>query len=317
MAGSRRRAWVALVAVGLVLAGQAGLGSAAQAAPARARSAASVAAVTVDFGNGTIDHATVSFTSSTISGLDALRGAGFTVAVYGYSGVGGAVCSIDGVGRPADSSCLSGGVDYWEYYRNGVYSSVGASNTKVHDHDQEQWKWGSGGSAPPTTAWPPPVTQPPRTTVPTTRPRVTVPPTTQAGGHTVSPPPTLATPTVPGQTTVPGATTVAGTNRATQAAGPPGSTVAGASTTTAPKGAPATSTAPSTSSRPVAKGGGRGVEAAVPVVDRRTTGTGSHPSSGGGGPLWSILGFGAVLALFAGLIVRARRHRTKATPPAA
>ena len=97
---------------------------------------------------------TASFTGASISGIEALQAAGFDIEVYGYGGLGAAVCRIDGVGRDADASCLNGGAHYWAYWRNGTYSSVGAGASRVSDGDQEQWAWGSGTSAPPTTGFP-------------------------------------------------------------------------------------------------------------------------------------------------------------------
>ncbi|MBV9952461.1 MAG: hypothetical protein JO291_10955, partial [Acidimicrobiia bacterium] len=146
------------------------------AAPARER-AAHVAGVTVSFGSGQVVHRTVTFAGDSITGVEALRGAGFDVEVYGFSGVGAAVCRIDGVGRPADPSCLNGGDQYWAYWQNGRYSSVGAGASKVHDHGQEQWAWGSGDHAPPTTAFPVPTTRPVTTTT-----RAVTPEPPPAGG---------------------------------------------------------------------------------------------------------------------------------------
>ena len=242
-------------------------------APAREQGA-HVAGVTVSFGSGKVVHRTVTFTGDSITGVEALQGAGFTVEVYGYGGIGAAVCRIDGVGRPADSSCLNGGTDYWAYYRNGRYSSVGAGATQVHDRDQEQWAWGSGDHAPPTTAFAGPTT---------TRP---------VASTTTAPPP----PAGGGVTTLP------------RDGGPPqgGSTTApGSSTTAAPGSTTTSSSAAGAGDTSEAQGSG-GEQVASEPVARTTTSEGG--GGGGGGPL-ALAGFAVVLAAVVGLTLRARSAR--------
>jgi hypothetical protein len=254
------------------------------AAPARVQGA-HVAGVTVSFGSGQVVHRTVTFSGDSITGIDALRGAGFDVEVYGFSGIGGAVCKIDGVGRAADSSCLNGGDQYWAYWHDGRYSSVGAGASEVHDHDQEQWAWGTGDHAPPTTAFAVPTTTRPVTTTTT----AVVPPAPAAGGGGGDP----TTPTRPGDptggssTTKPGSSTTSTPHRSTTAS------------TTADAG--------ESSHEPVAKDeqlAGRSVA--------HTSGSGGD-GGGGGGPL-AIAGFVIVLAAVVGLTVRARTARGNAAP---
>jgi hypothetical protein len=252
------------------------------AAPARVR-ATHVAGVTVSFGSGQVVHRTVTFSGDSITGLEALRGAGFDVEAYGYSGIGAAVCRIDGVGRPADASCLNGGDQYWAYWRNGRYSAVGAGATSVHDRDQEQWAWGSGDHAPPTTAFAAPTTTRPVTT--TTAPVAPPPP---AGGGVTAPP---------------------GADRATTAS----TTTAAGSSTTAGRGSTTTSSATradrgSTSASKQDDAAEREV-ASAPLSHTSGSGTdGGGGGAGGGGPL-ALAGFGVVLAAVLALTLRARSAR--------
>jgi hypothetical protein len=269
--------WCTALALGIAL-----VVSAPAAAPAREQ-AAHVAGVTVSFGSGQVVHRTVTFSGDSITGLEALRGAGFDVEVYGFSGIGGAVCKIDGVGRSADSSCLNGGSDYWAYWHDGRYSSVGAGASAVHDRDQEQWAWGTGDQAPPTTAFAAPTTTAPMTT--TTPAIAPHPPAAGGGGPTTSAGP--GDPAHGSSTTAPGS-----------------------STTAARRGSTTTSTADEAGDAPdhaVAKG----EEVAAKSV-AHTSGSGSD-GGGGGGPL-AIAGFVIVLAAVVGLTLRARSARGNAAP---
>ena len=131
----------------------------------------------VDTGSGVVSRC-VTFSEDSISGITALQRAGLAPVVRSFSGTGGAVCGLNGLGCPADSSCLTcQAPNYWAYYRadNGAggfsYSPVGAGSTQVTDGDVEGWRWGSGagpafrsfGSICPL--------QPPVTTTSTTAPR--------------------------------------------------------------------------------------------------------------------------------------------------
>ena len=74
------------------------VGVAPDVAPARAP-ATHTAGVTVAYGDGRVVRRTAASPADSISGIEALQAAGFDVEVYGYSGLGAAVCRIDGVGR--------------------------------------------------------------------------------------------------------------------------------------------------------------------------------------------------------------------------
>ena len=130
-------------------------------APATLAAAAGThrAMVIVDTGSTTYQRV-VTFTTDSITGMQALDLAGANPVVYSYAGQGGAVCRLFGVGRDAGPNCL-GGADgdnrYWGYFRapsgtsSFTYSRAGAGSVAVHDGDVEGWKF-STGQAP---AWSP------------------------------------------------------------------------------------------------------------------------------------------------------------------
>ena len=123
--------------------------SAAVAAPSVNR-----AAVIVETSSGT-SRVVIEFSEDSITGIEALRRAGAEPVLYSYSGVGGAVCRLFGVGRDSGADCLGGtGGDarYWAYFRSASgtssfkYSNVGAGSTAVHDGDVEGWRFGTGAA---------------------------------------------------------------------------------------------------------------------------------------------------------------------------
>jgi hypothetical protein len=246
------------------------------------------AGVTVSYGDGRVVRRTVSFTDSSISGIAALQGAGFGAEVYGYSGLGAAVCRIDGVGRTPDASCLNGGTEYWAYWQNGTYSRVGAGATRVEDGDQEQWAWGSGTSAPPTTAFPA------ATTVPPTQPPVTPSPVTAA----------------PDGSTAPGATP-------TTAGGSTGSTAPTSATSGGPgKQEKKGSTTASTEAADGAElqGDAASADDAADEESGGALASSTRPADDGGGSPFAVAAFVVVLAAVLALTVRARSARGSATP---
>ena len=144
-----------------------------------AQSGTSTAVVIVDTGSGA--HQSVIHFDGSISGYTALQLAGANPVSIAYGALGQAICQLYGVGdAPVPSQCPGG----WVYYRavgargGWTQSSLGVSNTTVHDGDVEGWKYGGGqppfasycsvvGCAPPPTD-PPPATQaaPPATASP-------------------------------------------------------------------------------------------------------------------------------------------------------
>ncbi len=140
-------------------------GAVYSAAPAQA-AGAHRALVVVDTGTTTYRQV-ITFTEDSVTGVHALELAGANPVVYTYSGQGGAVCRLFGVGRDSGPGCL-GGADgdnrYWAYFRapsgtsSFTYSRAGAGSVQVHDGDVEGWKFGTGAApawsavpAPPTT----------------------------------------------------------------------------------------------------------------------------------------------------------------------
>ena len=112
------------------------------------------AAVIVNTGGATA-AVCVRFPEPAISGLDALQRSGLGPVIRGFAGQGGAVCGINGVGCPADDSCLTcQAPSYWAYHRASpgaggfTYSSAGAGSTQVTDGSVEGWQWGTGGAPP-------------------------------------------------------------------------------------------------------------------------------------------------------------------------
>lgn len=140
--------------------------------------AANSAVVVVDTGAGH-RSVTVTFTSSSISGLEALELAGANPVVRAY-GPGLAVCQLDGVGH-TQQHCLGTPSDarYWVYFRAAAgsgawtYSSTGAGQTTVKHGDWEGWRFGTG--------------QKPAVNPPTPKPPPTAPPSGGGGGGGTTP----------------------------------------------------------------------------------------------------------------------------------
>jgi hypothetical protein len=112
------------------------------------------AAVIVE-GDGQTHRVVVEFPEDSISGIELLRRAGAEPVVYAYSGIGGAVCRLYGIGRDAGPECLGGtGGDarYWAYFRAPAgtstfrYAAVGGGTSTVRDGDVEGWRYGTGAA---------------------------------------------------------------------------------------------------------------------------------------------------------------------------
>ncbi|MFC2043096.1 prenyltransferase/squalene oxidase repeat-containing protein [Chloroflexota bacterium] len=110
------------------------------------------AQVIIQYAPGDIFVKPISFTAS-ISGVVALEFTGLDVVTKDYSW-GIAVCSIGGVGCPADN-CFCGGSTFWNYsYWDGTSwqaYTVGPTDTEINDGAIEGWRWGewSDDSIPP------------------------------------------------------------------------------------------------------------------------------------------------------------------------
>jgi len=110
------------------------------------------AQVIAQYAPGDIDVKPISFTAP-ISGVVALELTGLDIITKDYSW-GIAVCSIGGVGCPADD-CFCEYPKYWDYsYWDGTsWQSypVGPADTEINDGAIEGWRWGewSGDPIPP------------------------------------------------------------------------------------------------------------------------------------------------------------------------
>jgi hypothetical protein len=297
-AGAARR--VVVVVVALVVALSA-VGGALTAVVARAATA-NRAAVVVEV-DGVIHTAKVSFTGDSITGLDALRDAGFAPSVRVFGANGGAVCALrvgtQTIGCPIDGTCLTcGGSNYWSYFRAAAgatrysYSGIGAGTTQVHDGDVEAWAWSSGTPPSPFVSFgdvwgpdPPPTTTTRPPAAPPTTARRPPPSTTPATNAPLGSGATVTAPTVP---TAPSSSSpTAGSSRMTAAP----------STSTVKRSGSATTGPITTSDRAGNHNGARKL-ATAPVVAR------------GGGSPYGLVGFALVLALLLAAIVLARRRRS-------
>jgi hypothetical protein len=110
-----------------------------------------VADVVVDFGDGRTITRRVTFTSTTISGLQALQSTGLQLTTVDFS-FGTAVCAIEGVGCPA-TNCFCNANQFWGYqFWDGAAwhgYMTGAGNSSVGNGAVEGWAWGASGSTPP------------------------------------------------------------------------------------------------------------------------------------------------------------------------
>ena len=262
-------------------------------APAQA-AGAHRALVVVDTGTTTYREV-ITFTEDSVTGLRALELAGANPVVYTYSGQGGAVCRLFGVGRDSGPGCL-GGADgdnrYWAYFRapsgtsSFTYSRAGAGSVQVHDGDVEGWKFGTG-QAPGWSAVPAPST----TTTVAPAPPPTEPP---ASGPGSGPAVGGSGPTAVGS----GPVGVGGPVPAPIVAGATDPNAAGSSTTTGPAsgdGKPKTSV--------------RGKQVTKRSTGRVASGPPSSSSGGDGGGAGSLAWFAIVAAALGAGVVSLRRLR--------
>ncbi|MEA3336500.1 MAG: prenyltransferase/squalene oxidase repeat-containing protein [Chloroflexota bacterium] len=107
--------------------------------------------VVVDLGDGHSITQRVSFSTTQISGLEALLRTGLNVTTAEF-GFGTAVCAIEGVGCPA-TDCFCETENFWgyQYWEEGGWQSymVGAADSNVSDGGVEGWAWGPFGNTPP------------------------------------------------------------------------------------------------------------------------------------------------------------------------
>jgi hypothetical protein len=104
--------------------------------------------VVIQSGDQDLIARAITFTAP-ISGLHALELSGADVVIATYS-FGKAVCSINGVGCPADN-CFCGGSTFWSYkfWDGSAWQDymVGPGDSSLNDGAVEGWRWGEWGSA--------------------------------------------------------------------------------------------------------------------------------------------------------------------------
>ncbi len=109
----------------------------------------------VQFGDGRTITRCVEFTEAEISGYDVLARSGLSVIASASSGIGTAICQIEGEGCPAENcfcKCRGATCTYWSYWHlDGAawrYSNLGASNYRVGNGQVEGWRWGNESPPP-------------------------------------------------------------------------------------------------------------------------------------------------------------------------
>ena len=141
-------AGVLLLLILLLLPAATGAAPASNPEPANEPNAADVV---VDFGDGRTVTRRVTFTSPTISGLQALQSSGLALTTVDFS-FGTAICAIEGVGCPA-SNCFCNADKFWGYqfWDGAAWQGymAGAGSTAIGDGAVEGWAWGVSGSNPP------------------------------------------------------------------------------------------------------------------------------------------------------------------------
>ncbi len=147
------------------------------------------AALVIRYGDGQVETRCVAFAEPQITGYDVLVRAGLDVAIDA-SGMGAAVCAIQGTGCPANDCfchCQGAECQYWSYWHqvNGAwqYSLGGAGIYPVTDGAIEGWSWGPGSVteaiAPPVVSFDAVCNAPAATATPAP-PTATLPPPTVA-----------------------------------------------------------------------------------------------------------------------------------------
>lgn len=106
------------------------------------------AGIVVQYADGRVETAIVSFSEPTISGLEALQRSGLTLELSGDL-----VCRIGGAGCPS-ADCFCGcpapfdPCFYWSYFNwNGRawdFATAGAAQRQLHNGDVDGWRWSQG-----------------------------------------------------------------------------------------------------------------------------------------------------------------------------
>ncbi len=105
------------------------------------------AGLVIFYGNVNLFTTCISFTESTITGLQLLERSGLVVQTATNPTQGTAVCKIGEVGTPS-SDCFGGMPNYWSYWQMGTngweYSVTGADKSQVTSGSMNAWSWGVG-----------------------------------------------------------------------------------------------------------------------------------------------------------------------------
>ncbi len=105
------------------------------------------AGLAVFWGDDSLYTTCMSFTESSMSGLDLLQRSGMAVETATNPTQGTAVCKIGEVGNPSNN-CFGSMPDYWAYFQMGAagweYSVTGAEKGQVMDGSVNAWSWGKG-----------------------------------------------------------------------------------------------------------------------------------------------------------------------------
>ena len=252
------------------------------------------AAVVVDTGTQ-VKTVCVRFREESISGVEALARAAVEPVVRTFPGKGAAVCSLCGVGCPADESCLTCDPEgrFWSYSRAPAGSAalrpsaVGSSSTSVRDGDVEGWRWGLGAT--PAFVSVGQVCDGAAPVVTTTSTQAAAPPTTP-------PPPAPA-----------GVTSTTASTAAGRSSRPPA--MPALATAVPDPVAPAPSTASSTPPSTGAPADGAGDPAPAPQPGRGTPLAASRDATGGAGGWGGLAVLAGVLSGLVAWAVWVRRRR--------
>ena len=132
--------------------------AAALLAPAARADGPNRTALLIVHGDGRQVSQCIGFDEAEISSFEVLNRSGVAVRFSGYSGMGAAVCAIDGEGCGEDEDCFcqcrAEPCAYWVYSHrepdgSWTISGVGAATWELRDGDVDGWIWGDGTTAPP------------------------------------------------------------------------------------------------------------------------------------------------------------------------
>lgn len=117
--------------------------------PSASAADTNAAGLVVRHGDGRLVYVYVEFTEPEINGMELLTRSGLATEVTSFSGLGTAVCSLDGEGCPSDD-CFCQSDDnpssYWQYLSrrpDGTWNLEmnGPDNRVVRDGDVDGWSW--------------------------------------------------------------------------------------------------------------------------------------------------------------------------------